>query len=422
MPTATLQFRFTIDWQRVFKEEDSSKPRSTRDALVSPERSQLSVIVHNVQLRDETPGSPYPIVFDATSETSFLDLCIRCRGPLNSELVKVDLFDLNLAHANGVSERIVVNTNEDFVWKLLDLANRIMLAAGEFSGVDMELNWDDDNGGYVVSFRDKKSSYIEEESKYTPPKSDQLLDITRARVSPFTLLVSFKRNPHKSRYQLVKGVRGANIMNYFTRRLKFKIEKAELKFARYEAQHVKGPPDRLVELLSTVYLSRMKLKFVTIMTAASFQDWKSLAARDGGDDEFVEGDILRVTGNLAGNTVNYVLRKAGRGLGQGVSAVTTTLGNEIENATGAIGARAVGTGISSIVTGVGDGVGSTISGGESTRFQLRRKALPLLTHIWFLLSFLFFSSPPLSHTNSWRRCWKDPTRSGARCRSSHRWR
>jgi hypothetical protein len=151
-------------------------------------------------------------------------------------------------------------------------------------------------------------------------------------------------------------------MNYFTRRLKFKIDKAELKFSRYEASNIKGPPDRLLELLSTVYLSRMKLKLVTIMTAASFQDWKFLAARDGGDDEFVEGDILRVTGNIAGNTANYIFQKAGRGLGQGVSSITSTLGDGIENATGAIGARKVGAGVNSLVSGVGDGVGDTLSG------------------------------------------------------------
>jgi len=303
-------------------------------------------------------------VFDSTSEVSFFDLCIRCKGPLDSELVKVDLFDLNLAHANSVSEQIIVNTCEDFVWKMLDLANRIVLAAGELSGVDLELKWDDDQDGYVVSFRDKKASAADGEFSYTPPKSDKLFDIGRARVSPFTLLVSFKRNPQSSRYKRITGVRGANLMNYFTKRLKFKIERAELKFARYEARNVKGPPDRLLELLSTVYLSRMKLKFVTIMTAASFQDWKSLAARDGGDDEFVDGDVLRVTGNLAGNTVSYVLRKAGRGIGKGVSGFTRTIGNEIENATGAVGARAVGAGVNSLVSGVGEGVGSTISGGK----------------------------------------------------------
>jgi hypothetical protein len=364
-PVCTIVFsRFTVDWQRVFKDEEPSlENRSTRDALRSPERSQLSIIVHNVQLRDEMPNTPYPVVFDSTSGVSFFDLCIRCRGPLDSELVKVDLFDLNLAHENGVSQRIFVSTSEEFVWRLLDLANRIVVAAGELAGVDMELKWDEEQEGYVVSFRDKESTNPDTGVKYTPPSSDRLYDIARARVSPFTTIVSFKRTPQSSRYKLIKGVRGSHIMNYFTKRLKFKIDQAELKFARYEAQNIKGPPDRLLELLSTVYMSRAKLKLVTIMTATSFQDWKSLSARDEGDDAFVEGDILRATGNIAGNTANYILRHAGRGIGQGVSNVTSTIGDGIENVTGALGVRALGAGVNSVVSGVGGGVADTISGG-----------------------------------------------------------
>jgi hypothetical protein len=361
--TISLQ-RFTVDWQKVFKDEVPSERKSIKDALSSPERSQLSVIIHNVQLRDDTPGSPFPVVFDSTSEISFFDLCIRCRGSLNAEMVKVDLFDLNLAHSNGISKHIVMSTSEDFIWKLLDLGDRILAAAGEFAGVNIELKWDEEHDGYTVSIRDRNTSYMGEETKYAPPQSDRLYAITKARVSPFNIIASFTRNPQTSRYKMIKGVAGSTLMNYFTRRLKFKIDKAELKFSRYEANNIKGPPDRLVELISTVYLSRMKLKLVTIMTAASFQDWKFLSARDGGDDEFVEGDLLRVTGNLAGNSANYVLKKAGAGLGKGVSRATNTFGDSIESASGAIGARHVGAGINSFVSGVGDGVGDTLTGGK----------------------------------------------------------
>jgi vacuolar protein sorting-associated protein 13A/C len=368
-----LFHRFTIDWQRVFKDDtqsDRATAMATRDASRSIERSQLSVIIHNVQLRDETPGSAYPIVFDSTSNVSFFDLCVRFRGSLDSELVKIDLFDLNLAHGNGESKAIVVNTSEEFIWHLLDVTNRIIVAAGEFVGVNIELKWDDEHGGYTVKYSDKNATIAKDEMKYTPPKSDTLYDINQARVSPFTMLVSFKRIPQSSRYKRMSGVPGANIINYFTTRLKFKIDRAELKFSRYEARNIKGPPDHLLEMLSTVYLSRMKLKLVSIMTAASFQDWKKLAARDGGDDEFVEGDLLRVTGNIAGNSVSYILKKAGMGLGQGISSVTHALGDGIENATDAIGARAVGAGVNSLVSGVGDGVGGALSGGEYS-FALR---------------------------------------------------
>lgn len=356
--------RFTVDWQRVFKEGDSTQLKSAREALESSERSQFSVVIHSIRIRDETPETPYPIVFDSTSQNvNFFDLCIRFRGESTSDIVKIDLLDLNLAHVNGISENIYLNTNEDFVWKVLDLADRIVDAAAEFAGVAIQLNWDDEHDGYVVAVREKISSYMEEETKYTPPKSDTIYHIKKTRVSPFKIIVSFKRNPQSSRYKLLQGFKGAHLMNYFTRQLKFKIEKAELNFARYEVSDVKGPPDRFVELLSTVYASRMKKKAVTIMTAASFQDWKFLASREGGDDAYEEGDIMRVTGNAAGSTADYVLQRAGRGIGSGLSNVANTIGGGIESATDAMGVRAIGAGVNSVVSGVGDGVGDTISGG-----------------------------------------------------------
>jgi hypothetical protein len=360
-PVCTILFhRFTIDWQRVFKDET---PTTTREPLRYPERSQLSIIIHHIQIRDDTPNSPLPIVLESAAKLSFFDLCVRFKGPLDADLVRIDLFDLNLAHANGVSERIVVKTSEDFVWKFLDLANRIVVAAGEFSGVNLELVWDNDHDGYKVLARDKKPSYIENATRYSPPESDLLLDVNKARVSPFTVLISFKRNPQAPRYAVVRGVRGANIMNYFSRKLKFTIDRAELQFAAYEARNVKGPPDRLWEILSTVYMSRMKLKLVTLMSAASFQDWKKLADRDGGDDAFVQGDLLRAAGNLSGKTASYVLANTGRGLGQGISFATGALGNGIENATSAVGVKPLGAGVNSVVSGVGDGVAKTLTGG-----------------------------------------------------------
>jgi vacuolar protein sorting-associated protein 13A/C len=206
------------------------------------------------------------------------------------------------------------------------------------------------------------------------------------------------------------------MMNYFTQRLKFKIDRAELKFARYEAQNIKGPPDRLIEVLSTVYMSRAKLKLVTIMTATSFQDWKALSSREEGDDAFVEGDILRATGNIAGNAANYILRKAGRGLGQGVSNVTSTIGDGIESATGAIGVRALGAGVNSVVSGVGDGVSTTITGGM---YGCSAKALncarAVKTHLTSPLSPRFVQSGLAPGKFFW-----EPGRVPARCLAGSR--
>ncbi|GAX23749.1 hypothetical protein FisN_12Hh327 [Fistulifera solaris] len=358
-PVCTVIFhRFTVDWQRVFKDEVTPEQLAYRSA----ERAQLSIIINAIQIKDDTPNSPYPVVLDSTNQANFFDLCIRLRGPLGADLTTIDLFDLNLAHANGASEKIIVNTSEEFAWKFLDLADRIVAAAGEFAGLEIELHWDEKHGEYKVVVLDKSTLRDASRSVYTPPQSAMLYDVKRARVSPFKVLLSFNRAPQASRYAVLRGVRGANLMNYFTQHLKFKIDRAELKFSRYEVQNVKGPPDRLLELISTVYLSRMKLKIFNIMTAASFEDWKRLADRDGGDDAYMEGDILRVTGNIAGNTANLVFAKAGRGLGKGVSFATEKLGAGIENVAGAVGARSLGAGANSVISGVGSGVSETLTG------------------------------------------------------------
>lgn len=151
-------------------------------------------------------------------------------------------------------------------------------------------------------------------------------------------------------------------MNYFTQHLKFSIDRASLNFARFEARNVKGPVDRLVDSISTVYVSRIKMKAINILSASSFNDWKNLASRDDGDDEFVEGDILRATGNVAGMTANFVLKGAGSRLALGLTKATSSVGIGIETASGAIGAGRLGAGVNSVVSGVGAGVGDTISG------------------------------------------------------------
>jgi len=368
---AMIFSRFTVDFQRVFKDEEKSR-RNLSDTP-SPQRSQISIIVHNVQIKDLTPNSHYPIVFDCTSDISVFDLCIRIRGPLSADLVKVDLFDLNLAHENGNSEKMTLTTSEDYLWRILDLVNRILAASGDVSGFTLKYE-DADLDGYVIKIEDsgKPRSQAYEKNQYTPPTADTLYDIALARVSPFTVVVSFRRSPEQSRYTKVNDAPGAAVTNYFTRKLKFTIDKAELNFTRYEDRSLKGPSDSLIETLSTVYVSRMKFKVVSLLSAASLQDWRYLAARDDGDDDYVEGDILRATGNLAGKSAGLVLNTFGRGVGGGFIRASSFVGEGIENGTNKIGARRFGSGVSSVVTGMGHGVGDTVSGvgtGASKFFQ-----------------------------------------------------
>lgn len=361
---AMIFSRFTVDFQRVFKEGEK---KGTRESIFSsPERSQISVIVHNVQIKDLTPDSLYPMVFDCSSDISFFDLCVRIRGPLNTDLIKVDLFDLNLAHNSGRSEKMVLTTSEAYIWRILDLINRTLAASGEVAGFALKFEDDAEHGGYVIKIEDfaKGRSREAERYKYTAPKADTLYDVALTRVSPFTVVVSFRRSPEMARYNKISNAPGAAITNYFTRKLKFTIDKAELNFSRYEDRSLKGPSDRLFETLSTVYMGRMKFKVVSLLSAASLQDWRYLAARESGEDEYIEGDILRATGNLAGKSAGTVMKVLGKGVGGAVAGASSFVGDGIEGGASKIGARRLGSGVSSVVTGVGHGVGDTLTGGK----------------------------------------------------------
>lgn len=379
-PVASITFsRFTFDFQRVFK--DQGKQPSNGLGL-SPERSQISVVVHNVIIKDLTPDSVFPMVFDSSSpHCSFLDLCVRIRGPLDAEMVQVDLFDLNLAHSNGISEKIKLTTSEDYVWRIIDLANRIMAASGDFAGYALKLVEDNEHGGFIVKIEDTSKVGIRTASEYSPPKSDTLYDINVVKVSPFCLLVSFKRNPQIDRYKKVNLRVGGALMNYFSRKLKFTIDRAELNFARYEDRSLKGPPDRLIESLVAVYTSRMKFKLVTLLTSASLQDWKYLAARGSGDDEYVEGDLLRATGNLTGKASHLIFKRVGETLGDGVSDFSRAVGSKIEMTSDMLGVGRVGAGVNSVVSGVGDGFGSALSGGKKFGVGLSNWTVKLMNII-----------------------------------------
>ena len=362
-----LLHRFTVDYQRIFKDEEAES-KSKNAPLISPERTQLAVIIHSVRITDCDPNAVSPTVLESSTQSPFFDLCIRTRGSHSADLVKVDLLDLNMSYANGKADCIVISTGEDFLWRLFDVAHRTLEATAALAGVDIELEWDEERGAFNVSTVEVdrgSADYLHDfrsKEVYQPPRSDTLYDIRTARISPVSFLVSFKRQPSLSRYQLVKGVRGAKLMNYATTRLKFTIDKADIRFAGYITKNVKGPPDRLIEMVSAVYSSRMKLKLVTLLNSVTLQDWRYLSGREDRGDEYVEGDILRLTGNLAGRSAGYVLKKVGQGLGDGVSTFTASVGDEIQRSSERVGAGAVGASVNSVVSGLGDGVGSSIKG------------------------------------------------------------
>lgn len=160
----------------------------------------------------------------------------------------------------------------------------------------------------------------------------------------------------------MNDVNGAKLMNYFTHRLKFTLEKADLHFSGYRAFNVKGPPDRLIEIIKEVYISRLKNQALSLLTSVNFQDWKHLSARQHGDDEYLEGDALRMAGNVAGRSTNFILKRVTKELGKGVSQLTGNIGDGIEDVTELIGVGIIGSGVNNVVSGVGDGVSDAVRG------------------------------------------------------------
>ena len=142
-----------LDFQRMWKDEDSQMIGAD---FSQNERSQFLIKIHNIKIVDCCTNNECITVFDSMSEKIFFDLCIRTRGPSNTDLIRVDLIDLYLAYDDGKAEKIVVNTGEEFVWRVLDMTSRIMSATAELAGVDLDLKWDDDAGKFSVTISDPR--------------------------------------------------------------------------------------------------------------------------------------------------------------------------------------------------------------------------------------------------------------------------
>jgi hypothetical protein len=243
------------------------------------------------------------------------------------------------------------------VWKLIDLADLIVHASAEGAQPTDGGELDKTLEAFVPNYTEDK------EVARTGPRVSRIYDISKARISPFSIVLSFRRNPDAQRYDKFINSRGAHLMRYFTHQLKFTIEGCDLYFARYEELNLKGPIDRLTEIIKAVYISRMKLQVVNILSASSFGDWKSLASRDG-DDEFVDGDILRVAGSIAGNSVATAFHEVGKGIGKGVQAGFESIGDGFEDGAALLGAHDFGAGARTVLAGVGGGIGGTLQGGK----------------------------------------------------------
>ena len=316
----------------------------------SKDKSLLSLRIREVEVLDKMSNSVYPIIFSSTKSVNILEMTVSLTGPWHGGVTPVELMDVSLARTDGSNGQITMQTSEKFVWKLLDVVSRIYLGPlkqniGSIEAVD-------------------KRAELGIEAEYNAPKPEGQFRIALVRISPCTFVVSFKRDPEGARYATMMNSNTAKLVRYFLTRLKFTLDKAELRYSRYMTRDAKGTTQTLMEGLVAVYLARTKLKLLTILAATSFDDWKGLASRQEGDDEFVEGDILRVTGNLAGNAAGYLARNLGRAVGQGVENVTCSIGGGIEGATALVGAGTVGAKVNNALSGVGTGVNQSLSLGK----------------------------------------------------------
>ena len=72
--------------------------------------------------------------------------------------------------------------------------------------------------------------------------------------------------------------------------------------------------------------------------------------------------LFRVTGNLAGRSAKFVLKKSGDYIGDSLVAVTGAIGGGVQEATESVGLGQVGAGVNSVVTGLGVGVSKSVKG------------------------------------------------------------
>lgn len=83
---------------------------------------------------------------------------------------------------------------------------------------------------------------------------------------------------------------------FFLTSLKFQVDDASLNFSGYDTKNVKGGVDTLVTLISAVYINRIKYKWTSLVTAISFDEWKTIAGREGGGEmgeDGMERQVLR---------------------------------------------------------------------------------------------------------------------------------
>ncbi|GMH72961.1 hypothetical protein TrLO_g14104 [Triparma laevis f. longispina] len=279
----------------------------------------------------------------------FLQAAFQWSGYLDDAIVCMDSIIISVG---GGKSRLSIRTHENFLWKMLDVFDGI---GRDVSGVGVE-------GGGGVGGEGGDEYGEGRVLAFTAASSEQIYNFKRVQLKPIKLQITFKRKPEKDRWQDAGRAATSPMVAYFLTSLKFQVDDASLNFSGYDTKNVKGGVDTLVTLISAVYINRIKYKWTSLVTAISFDEWKTIAGREGGGDSREEGDILRAVGNVAGSGTGFVLSGLAGGIGGGFAKGVGGVGDGFQKGTEAIGLGELGKGVNSVVSGLGDGVGSTVKG------------------------------------------------------------
>ena len=200
--------RLHVSYKKDFNYSDESKSEL--------ECNDISFGIERFRILDCAPDSPYPEIFGNPVDSDFVRLNVKLLGPLQKDTVKVELIDLKLVESEDKSAALSINAGEEFVWRLLDVINRVFAAIEDMTGTLLIIEWDEETEEYVVLIVENSGKDVRVQI-YTPPEISKLFDINTTQISPINLNVSFLRAPEASRYKNVGGSSGA-MMEYFTKR------------------------------------------------------------------------------------------------------------------------------------------------------------------------------------------------------------
>jgi len=330
-----------LDYQRIFMHHLNKDD----EMLFTIAKTRLTSKVRSFSIIDCQADNEFRNVFLSPPRLPAFTFIVQFQDSDVPNMIHVNSSKIELAssggHRNGT---FIINTEEKFLWGLLDFFSRTNDAISDMVGKDIEI------------------TNISQSFDYAPPQGDLLIYIKKLYISPVTLQISFKRCPEEDRYSRIEGNTKAKLLNYLTTQLKFTLDKADLNFRGYSVRDKRGTLGEIADIISAYYALNLKKMWFRIITAVDFQDWKRWAGRDQGDDEFQRGDVFRAAGNVLGRGTSSALGSFGRTVNGKITLVRSTVRGATKTVTGSVGLGAVGDGIVSVSDGLVDGVVDTVGG------------------------------------------------------------